>query len=118
MNKLKEEKRLFPRVPLKLPLRYRILGQKNTQGALVRDISVVGVGFTCDKFIRPNTCIRFEIGVPVKVISPIGRVVWAHHLAHSDRYRIGVEFTKMNYSERCNLADCIDAYLFNTLKKG
>jgi len=118
MKKPREEKRLFTRVPLKLPLRYRIIGQKNIQGASLRDISVVGAGFTCDKFIAPDTYMRFEIGVPLKIIFPVGRVVWAHPLAHSDRYRIGVEFTKMSYSERCNLADCIDGYLFNVLKKG
>jgi len=118
MKTFLNEKRLFPRIEAKLPFRYRVIGQKHVFAARIKDISASGVGFVAEDFIAPSTDLRLEIGIPVKLIYPVARVVWSHAIAHSDRYRVGIEFSRINYRERCNLADYIDEYLFNILKKG
>ncbi|MCM8762928.1 MAG: PilZ domain-containing protein [Candidatus Omnitrophica bacterium] len=112
------EKRIFPRINLKLPFRYRIVGSKDVYASRLRDISVGGIGFVSEKFIPSSTNMRLEIGIPLKIINLMGRVVWSCNLSHSDRYRIGVEFTKISYKDRCNLADYLNGHLFNLLKKG
>jgi c-di-GMP-binding flagellar brake protein YcgR len=119
MKTLLKEKRLFPRIEVKLPFRYRIIGQKQVFATRIKDISASGAGFVAENFIAPSTDIRIEISIPVKIISPLARVVWSYAIAHSDRYRVGVEFDRISYKERCDLADYINGYLFKTLiKKG
>lgn len=118
MKPILDEKRLFPRINIKLPLRYRLVGARDIHETRIKDVSVVGLGFVAEKFIAPDANLRLELAVPLKVINPTGKVVWAHRIPHSDRYRVGIEFIKINYDERCELADCIDSYLFNYLKKG
>ncbi|MCM8779709.1 MAG: PilZ domain-containing protein, partial [Candidatus Omnitrophica bacterium] len=72
------EKRLFTRIKVKLPFRYRIIGQKSVFAAGLKDISASGAGFVAENFIAPGTNMRLEIGIPVKIISPVGRVIWSH----------------------------------------
>ncbi|MDD5236770.1 MAG: PilZ domain-containing protein [Candidatus Omnitrophica bacterium] len=118
MKTIPLEKRLFPRIYTKLPFRYHVIGQRHVSAARTKDISASGLGFVAEKFIAPATNIRLEIGIPLKTVNPVGRVVWSQAMAHSDNYRIGLEFTKINYKERCELADFIDERLFQMIKKG
>jgi len=112
------EKRLFPRIFIKLPFRYRMIGEKRVSASRINDISASGIGFVAEDFIAPTTNLRLEIGIPLKIINPIGQVIWSQAIPHSDRYHVGLEFTKINYKERCDLADFIDERLFHILKKG
>jgi hypothetical protein len=102
------EKRCFPRVKLNMPLRYHTRGLPEYNNTLCEDISLGGVRFINDKFIRPEASLALEINVLTRALNPIGRVAWSQPLPHSDRYRVGVEFLELDLGEKNYLSDYID----------
>ena len=103
-----QEKRRFPRIKLNTPLRYHTRGLPEYNNTLCEDISLGGVRFINDKFIRPEASLALEINVLTRALNPIGRVAWSQPVAHSDRYRVGVEFLEFDAKERYCLSDYID----------
>ncbi len=103
-----EEKRRFPRITLKTPLRYKIRGMPECNSAVSDDISLGGIGFVNHCFIPPQISVGLEINILSKIISPIGRIAWSHPLPHSDRYRVGIEFLEFDPREKNFLADYMD----------
>ena len=102
-----DEKRRFPRVRLQSPLRYQILGRPEARSAVTSNISLGGVGFTDSSFIPPLSTLQLEIGFLSCMVSARGRVAWAAPLPHSDRYRLGIEFTGLAEKDKECLADYI-----------
>ena len=102
------ERRRFPRISLKSPLRFRARGEQKVRSAVSADISLGGTSFLNDGFIIPETIVALEINLLSKVVYPIARIVQSWHLTHSDRYRIGVEFLELNALDRNYLSDYID----------
>ena len=101
------EKRKSPRINLKVPLHYQVRGMPEINSVVSGDISVSGVGFVNDKFIVPNNYLKLQINLLPEVVSLSGRVVRADSLRSSDRFRIGVEFVEMEYSQKQALSDFI-----------
>lgn len=103
-----KEKRNFPRIKLRIPLRYQIRGKPEFYNTVSSDISLSGIGFTDDKFITPNTCAGLEINLLSRVLRMQGKIVRSSPVAHSDKYRLGVEFLEWDPPEKNYLKDFID----------
>lgn len=103
-----EEKRKFPRIKLYTPLHYQIRGIPEFYNTVSDDISLGGIGFMNNKFVAPQTPVTLEINLLSRVLRPTGRIAWSWPLAHSDRYRLGVEFVELDPGERNYLSDYID----------
>lgn len=103
-----EEKRRFPRITFKAPLHYQIRGTPEFSNAVTNDLGLGGLNFVTDKFITPRTSVGLEVYVLSRILSPIGRVAWSSPLAHSDRYKVGVEFLELDPRERNYLCDFIN----------
>jgi len=102
-----EEKRRFPRVNLNTQLKYRIRGKTNYAHALANNISVGGLGLLNQEFIAPSTLLMLEINLRSRVLHPVGKVVSAFNLPHSERNRLGLEFLEMPSEEKDYLKDFI-----------
>ncbi|MDD2752860.1 MAG: PilZ domain-containing protein [Candidatus Omnitrophica bacterium] len=103
-----EEKRRFPRIRLKAPLRYQVRGRPEFDNSLTEDISLGGVSFTNDKFIPPATNLMLEISIFSRLLNPIGKVAWINPVGHSNRYRLGVEFLELDKENTNFLSQFID----------
>ncbi|KPK98459.1 MAG: hypothetical protein AMJ95_04310 [Omnitrophica WOR_2 bacterium SM23_72] len=106
-----KEKRQSPRINLRTALRCQVRGEPRFASAISDNLSATGVSFTFDKFIAPTTPVMLEINLLSRVLRPFGRIVWNLPLPHSDRNRLGVQFTELNPIEKKYLADFIDMHL-------
>jgi hypothetical protein len=103
-----KEKRLFPRVKLKLPLRYQIVNTPEAAQSVSEDLGSGGISFINGSFIAPNALVKLELYIQSKILSPVGRVTWSQLMPHSNRYRVGVEFTDFHEGEEKYLSDFIN----------
>jgi len=103
-----QEKRRSPRIKLQTPLSYQTRGTPEIYHTLSGDISTGGVGFIHQGFIAPDTKLALKIDVFSHILSPVGKVVCAISLSHSDRYHLGVEFIELEAREKNYLRDYIN----------
>ena len=103
----KENKRRFPRILLKTPLRWQIRGVSQINNAVNGDIGLGGIGFIYDKFIAANLCINMEFHLESRVVNATGRIANVSFLPYSDKYRLGVEFLEFAQKEKKLLSDYI-----------
>jgi c-di-GMP-binding flagellar brake protein YcgR len=103
-----EERRRFPRVNFRAPIRFEVVGEPDFDNAVSIDLSDGGLSFANNKFLAPSTDLILEISVLSRVLKAIGKVVWSYHLPHSDNHRFGIEFIKFDPFEK--------QYLSNYLK--
>jgi hypothetical protein len=108
MSVKQEESRRFPRIKFSNPLRFQVRGSPDSSTSLSENISLNGIGFMHNNFIAPLTPLMLEIKLLSRVLRPIGRVVWSSPSAHSNRYRLGVEFLEMDIQEKKVLSDFIN----------
>ena len=102
------EKRRFPRVPAKVTLNCQIRGIiPEFDNAVSEDISLGGISFVNKRFISPQTPVSLKINLFSRVLNTIGRIAWSWPIPHSDRYKVGVEFLELNYSDKRQLSDFI-----------
>lgn len=103
-----EEKRNFPRLRSRIPLRYQIRGTPEFADTVSDDISTGGISFIDKKFVTPKALVMLEMNLLSRILKSAGRVAWASPLPHSDRYRLGIEFLELDPRERTYLSDFID----------
>lgn len=103
-NKL-EDKRQFERLRFKTPLRSQVRGTAGFENSISDDISIGGIGYTSDTFIKPDTLVALDINLLSKVLHPVGRVAWVNSLPYSGKFRMGVEFLELESGEKGYLAD-------------
>ena len=102
---MQTERRQLPRVKINLPLRYKIRRRREFGNAVCDDISVGGLAFINNEFIAPQTPLALELNIFSGVLTPLGKIASATHLAHSDRYRIGVEFSNIDNKDKDSISD-------------
>lgn len=108
MEIAQNEKRRFPRIHLRTPIRYQIRGQPEFDNTVSENISTGGIGFTTSKFIPPATALMLEINLLSRFLRPIGEIAWVSPLPHSDRNRVGIEFIELDATEKNFLNDYIN----------
>ncbi|MBM3255281.1 MAG: PilZ domain-containing protein [Candidatus Omnitrophica bacterium] len=106
-----QEKRLYPRLKLGLPLRYQARGTQEFRNALSDNLSIGGISFTALSYIAPSTNLMLEINLLSRALNPVARVAWAVPIAHSDKYKLGLEFVEFNPRDREYVGDFIDTHL-------
>ena len=102
-----EGKRRFKRVDLHAPVRFQVRGTPDFDNTISDNISEGGVAFNAFKFIPPQTPVMLEVNLLSKILHPIGRVSWCQPLPHSERSRLGIEFTEFDSLERNFLRDYV-----------
>lgn len=110
---LKEEKRRFPRINLKTPLRWEIRGASQTTNTVNSDISLGGLGFVNERFIAANTCVSVQINIESRTIRAAGRIANVSFLPYSDKYRLGIEFMEFDTKEKDLLSIYIRDQIIN-----
>lgn len=103
-----QEKRQYPRLKLKVPLKFQVRGKPEYYNSITTDISLNGVGFVHDDYLPPATNLMLDINVLSRVLNPIGRIAWVSPLAHSNRYHYGIEFMEIDQEKRSFLAQYLD----------
>jgi len=107
-----EDKRRFPRISLRTPVRCQIRGEHQFDNAISDNISAGGLSFVGNKFIPPSTPVMLEINVLSRILRPVGRIAWSQPLPHSDRNRLGIEFLELDTKESNYLKDFISMQSF------
>jgi hypothetical protein len=103
-----EEKRRFPRVQMRLPLRYQIRGTPEYNNTLTDDVGLGGLGFVNTRFIAPQTQVALEFSLLSRLLRPNGKIAWVSPIPHSDRYKLGIKFTEVDPKEQEYISDFID----------
>ena len=102
-----ENKRIHPRINAHLAVRMQIRGRPEFKHTVSDDLSVGGVKLINDVFVPLNTALSLELKVMTNILRPAARVVWSAPLPHSDRYGLGLEFTRMSDPDKEYLSDYI-----------
>ena len=90
-----QDRRIFARFPVSLPLRF-LESDANSEGeAQAQDISAKGIGLVIDKELKPQTILELWLRVPDKgePLYTRAEVVWSKRL-EPNKYRVGVELEK------------------------
>jgi len=103
-----EDKRRFPRMKVKVPLRCQVRGNPEFSNFVTDNIGLGGLGFIGDSFLAPATNLMLEVNILLHVLTPIGRVAWSVPLPHSDKYQSGVEFIEIDLNHKKYLEDFLE----------
>jgi c-di-GMP-binding flagellar brake protein YcgR len=107
INRL-EEYRQTPRVKIQDEVRYQIRGKPIYSHTVSDNISLGGMSFTNGSFLSPDTLLMLEVNVLSRVLKPVAKVRWTNSVAHTDRYKYGVEFLEMDNEDKKYLSEYID----------
>ena len=90
------EKRRFPRARFRDPVDYDTGEISAFGGCLASDISEGGIKVNFNDFVPINTemVLQMRLNKIAKVVETKARVVWVQQVAYSDRYQMGLQFTK------------------------
>ena len=92
------EKRRHRRTRFSEPVRFQFKEESNFGGCLACDIGEGGMKVNFNDFIPLNTEMILQMklmNIP-KVVDVSGQVAWLEKVPYSDRYHIGVRFTKID----------------------
>jgi len=102
------EKRRYPRLDLRNPMRYRRLEASSSgfKGSLIRNISEGGARMTIYEFLPRNLKLAIEIPLLTEAESVKGtcRVAWARKAAFSEQYDVGIEFDSLGCEDAGRIA--------------
>jgi len=90
------DRRIFERIPVKLPLRFLELTLNKESLAQTHDISASGIGIVADEKLLPHTSLEMWLQIPNSDV-PLytrGRVVWSESV-ESNQYRAGISLEKV-----------------------
>ena len=90
------EKRKTIRAKFSDAINYQFKDTNDFGGCLAYDISEGGIKIAFNDFVPVNTemILQMKLRNIPKVIDVTGRVVWAQRIPFSDRYQVGLQFTK------------------------
>jgi Tfp pilus assembly protein PilZ len=90
-----EDRRIFERIPVKLPLKYLDLQSNKESLAQTRDISAEGIGLVTDREFLPGAPLEIWLEIPDKG-EPLyvkAEVVWSRVIG-LNKYRSGISLEK------------------------
>ncbi|MCM8797590.1 MAG: PilZ domain-containing protein, partial [Candidatus Omnitrophica bacterium] len=103
-----KDKRQYPRIAMRLPLTYRVRGKPISESTISTDISSGGLSFVTDKFFPVQTMLNLEFNLLSRFISLGGQVRWISPMPHSDKNKIGIQFTEIADTQKDYLSDYIN----------
>ncbi|MCA9407075.1 MAG: PilZ domain-containing protein [Candidatus Omnitrophica bacterium] len=90
-----QEKRFFNRIRFTEPVQFQLKDPHKFGGCLACDISEGGVKINLNEFLPLGTEVNLNIHLDVeKNIECYAQVVWTKQLPYSERYQIGLKFTR------------------------
>jgi c-di-GMP-binding flagellar brake protein YcgR len=103
------EKRIFPRVNVKAPIRYKRNPRGKFFAAISQNISEGGLGIISNQFIPAweKLWIEFTPFSGPETVRALAQVVWAQQIRYSDRYQIGIKFTQIDQASRETLSNYV-----------
>ena len=96
----RENKRRFQRIPLHLPVQYRIRGESAFHNVICDNIGVGGLGFVSPAFMPAEALVMLEINLLSRALKPIGKIAWTSIVPHSGKNYIGIQFIEMDPGEK------------------
>jgi hypothetical protein len=90
------DRRIFERIPVKLPLRF-LYPDSNKEGlAQTEDISAEGIGLLTDRELLPSTPLEVWLQIPDKgePLHTMGEVVWSQMIG-PNKHRAGIRLEKL-----------------------
>ena len=91
------DRRVFARIPIKLPIRFLASGKDKECLGQTFDISANGIGLSCqEEGLSPQTPLEMWLDLP-EASSPFytrGEVVWSSSLTDLAQQRVGVRLDK------------------------
>ena len=106
-----KEKRRFPRLTAKFPIRYQIKRGGFFASALTDDLSISGARLNADRLFPEGLNLNLELNILSKIINPVGKVIWSRPLASSNRFQMGIEFININPQHKNCLSDYINMHI-------
>ena len=110
-----EEKRRFPRVESRFPLKFRDLRKTEEEytGTVSKNVSEGGIRFRCDRFISLARRLVIELnlpelGRPVRVVS---KITWIKKLPTGDDYEVGNQFLEISREDRNIIKNFVEGNL-------
>jgi hypothetical protein len=112
MSTLQSERRRFARVPFDGPVRAELLPPSSSNPVyrlLSADLSEGGARLSSQEFVAVESLVLLDLDAPISAtpVRVVGRVAWAEHLAHGERWQVGVEFTDLTDEARCQLREIV-----------
>ncbi|MCM8801395.1 MAG: PilZ domain-containing protein [Candidatus Omnitrophica bacterium] len=97
---IKQDRRIFARIPVQIPLRFIELDSNKEGAGLTYDISAKGIGLLTPIELSPNTSIELWLDIPnqTQPFYTRANVVWSKRIS-PDIYRIGLNLEKANLME-------------------
>jgi hypothetical protein len=119
------ERRKFPRISGKIPVKYRALsniskddfenlGQK-IYSTSTKDFSPNGLCIITNEIIPPNTILEVVLAFPEHKIKAIGRVVWSEETEHG-KMQTGIDYLSIDNNQASAMAQSIAEFLINSYK--
>jgi len=107
------EKRRFPRIETRIPVKYRKLGDAGVQGTgtLTRNISEGGLRFRTREFISMACRLIVELDIPMipKPVKAISRVAWIRKAPSGEDYEIGNQFLEISKQDKEVVSQYMDS---------
>ena len=98
------EKRKFPRLELRFPLKYKNLKRlgEEFRGTVSKNISEGGVRFRSDRFISLACRLVVELNFPTieKPIRAVSKIAWIRKLPAGDDYEVGNQFLEITREDK------------------
>ena len=94
-NSESEDRRIFERIPVNIPLRFLNLHSNREGLAKVQDLSAKGIGLLADEELSAHSPLEMWLQIPDKNV-PLylrGEVVWSKPV-ESQKYRAGVSLER------------------------
>lgn len=92
-------RRIFARIPIKLPLRFLEEGKTKKTQAQIINLSGNGIGFVSKRQLSPNTPVEIWVNIPSRnePVYIAGKIVWSQNLVvHHQEWRSGVLLNNAN----------------------
>lgn len=107
-----EEKRKFPRLSSRFPLKYKDLRKANEEprGTVSKNISEGGLRFRSDRFISLACRLVVEINLPEleKSVKAVSKIAWIKKLPAGDDYEVGNQFLEISREDKKTIRNFIE----------
>ena len=98
------EKRKFPRIESRFPLKYKDLRRMGEEyrGTVSKNVSEGGIRFRSDRFISLACRLVVELSLPsiTKPIRAVSKITWIKKLPAGDDYEVGNQFLEISREDK------------------